>query len=92
MSKHKIVIHPRLEGGKEPVRTMTVEEIIESAAADWDPLDPGVGRAVLLPDGREIFNPVPFAPPVGYVQEPSIMEQVQRMLRRDIVTGKHFLS
>lgn len=87
MSKFKLVIHPRLEGESAP-QSMTIEEIIESAAADWDPEDPGVGKAVLLPDGREIFNPVPFAPPVGYQAEPTMMELMQRMLRRELMQAK----
>ena len=82
-SKVKLMIHPRLEGGKESPRFMSIEDAIESAGADWDPADPSVGKAALLPDGREIFNPVPFAPPVGYREEPTIMEQVQRMLRAE---------
>lgn len=48
----------------------------------WDVSDPGVGRAVLLPDGSEVLNPVPMAPPVGFKEEPSMMEVMQNMIKR----------
>lgn len=85
--KVKIAIAPPLES-KESVRHLSIEEIIESAAADWDPSDPGVGRAVLLPDGREVFNPMPMAPPVGYRAEPDMMQRMQQMLRAEMLRQK----
>lgn len=88
MSKAKIVIDQRPGVSKEPVRSMSVEEIIENAGADWDINDPGVGRAVLLPDGREVFNPVPMAPPVGYVEGPSIFDQLYAKLRAELFREK----
>lgn len=89
MSKLKINIDPPLySSDKEVRRQMSVEEIIEHAGADWDPSDPGVGRAVLLPDGREVFNPVPVAPPLGYVEGPSIFDQLYAKLRFELMAAK----
>lgn len=88
MSKAKIVIDQRAGVSKEPVRNMSVEDIIESAGADWSLDDPGVGRAVLLPDGREVFNPVPMAPPLGYVEGPSIFDQLYAKLRAELFREK----
>lgn len=42
--------------------------------------DPGTGKAVLTPGGAEIFNPLPMAPPVGYVQEPTVMDRLNQLL------------
>lgn len=80
----KVIIHPRPEGEKMDVRSMTIEEILESAGADWDPEDPGVGKTVLLPDGREIFNPVAMAPPIGFREEPDIMALMFQRLRAEL--------
>lgn len=88
MGKLGITIDPRPGTEKSERRHMSVEEIIESAAADWDPGDPGVGRAVLLPDGREIFNPVSVAPPLGYIEGPSIFDQLYAKLRTELLQAR----
>lgn len=31
--------------------------------------------------GREVFDPTPIAPPIGYVKQPSMFEQVRDMVR-----------
>lgn len=31
--------------------------------------------------GREVFDPTPIAPPVGYVKQPSLFEQMREMVR-----------
>lgn len=52
--------------------------------ADWSD-DPGTGRAVLLPDGREVLNPIPVAPPASIAAaaaEPSVNDLVTRALAR----------
>lgn len=58
------------------------DEAIQNAieGAGWDDKDPGVGRAVILEDGRELLNPVPMAPPVSYSQELSVNDLVERAL------------
>lgn len=54
------------------------------AKGGWNASDPGVGRAVLLPDGREVLNPVPMAPPVGFKEEDSMMEVMEKMIKRHL--------
>lgn len=88
--KHKVVIHPRHESSEKPVRDGTqidLEDAIRDAG--WSD-DPGVGHAVLMHDGREVLNPTPIAPPVGFVEGPSLLEQFEekmaarfRMLQED---------
>lgn len=34
----------------------------------------------LTPDGKEILDPTPIAPPVGYMRQPSLAEQVRQMV------------
>lgn len=56
--------------------------------AGWSD-DPGTGRAIHDRFGREIVNPVPMAPPVGYIQEVSVMDQVmQRLLARQRILAE----
>ena len=53
-------------------------------AHEWTD-DPGTGRAILLPDGRELLNPTPVAPPAhiaAYSQEMSVNDLVNRALAR----------
>lgn len=57
------------------------------AEAGWTD-DPGTGKAVLLDDGRELLNPVPMAPPVGYVKEPSMMELIQAQVKKHLLLLK----
>lgn len=58
-----------------------VEQLAEKIdTAGWSD-DPGTGVAVILPDGREVLNPVPMAPPIGYVAQPTLMEMMEQMLR-----------
>lgn len=58
-----------------------VEQLAEKIdVAGWSD-DPGTGVAVILPDGREVLNPVPMAPPIGYVAQPTLMEMMEQMLR-----------
>lgn len=54
--------------------------------------DPGTGMAVLDEFGREILNPVPVAPPIGYQAEQSMMDRIteqllarQRILAEDAI-------
>lgn len=37
----------------------------------------------LTPDGLEIPDPTPVAPPVGYVKQPSLVEQIRAMVRSE---------
>lgn len=52
--------------------------------ADWSD-DPGTGRSVHTPEGIEILNPLPVAPPASILAaaaEPSVNDLVQRALDR----------
>lgn len=63
---------------------LIIDEALAQAidGADWDENDPGVGKAVLLMDGRELLNPTPVAPPVSISSaEPSVNDLVERALR-----------
>lgn len=75
----KVRIDPRLAGKETDEIEYDVSEI--PARGGWTD-DPGDGRAVLLPDGREVLNPLPMAPPVGYRPEPTIQELVHQMILR----------
>lgn len=57
----------------------------QMAAAGWSS-DPGTGKAILLPDGREVVSPMPVAPPIGYQSEPSIMDRLSQMLEARLAT------
>lgn len=37
----------------------------------------------LTPDGRELLDPTPMAPPVGYKRQPSLAEQIREMVRSE---------
>lgn len=75
--KVKVSVSPRQGNGEVP----SDEEMAEALGrADWTD-DPGVGKAVLLPDGSELLNPVQHALPLGYNNEPSIMDIVDQRIR-----------
>lgn len=68
------------------IGTLPAKEQIFDAmeGANWSD-DPGTGVAVLLPDGREVLNPTPMAPPLNYVQEESVTDRLHEMLVRERV-------
>lgn len=73
----KVTIDPRPETGE----VFDVKDVAgRFSVSRWSD-DPGTGIAVLLPDGRELLNPLPMAPPIGYVEEPSVMELIQRQVQ-----------
>jgi len=81
LDKLKVRVSPPVdvatgEVGKVP----TDKELYAAMLANGWGDEPGVGRAILTPDGREILNPMPVAPPIGYVQEPSMMDRLNEML------------
>jgi len=41
-------------------------------------------ESYLTTDGREKPDPRPLAPPVGYIKQPSMWEQVREMVRREL--------
>lgn len=42
------------------------------------------GRAVMLQNGGEVCCPVPVAPPIGFSEGPSLMDQVRNLVLREI--------
>lgn len=46
----------------------------------WDG-NPLHGRSFLLADGREVPNPVSVEPPLGFTPGPSLMDQIEAMMR-----------
>lgn len=84
--KSSVKVEVRLrdaEGVPKLAKHVPLEEAIRES--DWSD-DPGVGKAVLLEDGSEMLNPVPMAPPVGYVEGPSIMEMIERQVAKHLAT------
>lgn len=85
-SSQKVEVRMRdPEGLPSKPKSVPLSEAI--AMSDWTD-DPGVGKAVLLEDGSELLNPVPMAPPVGYVDGPSIMDMIQRQVEKHLATLK----
>lgn len=84
MEKRKKV-EVRIDRRFGPDDDLPPEKYLESYdSVPWDVNDPGVGHALLLPDGREVLNPVPVAPPVGYVKEPTVMEMINAQVKKHL--------
>lgn len=64
----------------------SADDLLKAAAdAGWTD-DPGEGKAILIPDergarGYEVFNPLPFAPPIGYEPTPPIEELIAQRVK-----------
>lgn len=80
MDKFRVNIAPDSDGVLPDDKELDglYAKMIEAGWTD-DPLE---GKAVLLADGREVLNPLPVAPPVGYVRELSIMDRLSDMLEK----------
>lgn len=50
-----------------------------------DPLEPTPLEEYIDAHGRECPNPVPVAPPVGFVKQPSMVEHVRAMVRSELL-------
>lgn len=60
-----------------------LEEAIGRVADDLHPLfEQSVQSRYLDEHGREKPNPTPVAPPIGYIKQPSIAEQMRMMIRQ----------
>lgn len=73
----KLFVRNRKDVLPEPAETF--EDALYIQGWSEDPKD---GSAVLTPDGREIVNPMPIAPPIGYTAERSVMEMIEDALKR----------
>lgn len=84
MEKLKVVVAPN-EDGVIPSN----EDLIKAAeAAGWSD-DPGTGKAILLPDANgnpayEVFNPMPFAPPIGFEPTPPIEQLIRDRVKLEL--------
>lgn len=82
--KEQVKVEVRFKPQYEPVskRASFKDGDLEDAMldADWS-RDPGTGRAIIMPDGSEVLNPVPMAPPLGYRKEESIIEMIERQVK-----------
>lgn len=91
LKKIKIVLNEIVSDDGEVV-TPPAEELLDAMEeAGWTD-NPATGKAVILPDGSELLNPVPVAPPVDYDTSPSAFDiwqaQLQRMANiRDLGEG-----
>lgn len=79
MDKIKVRIPEVLSDGQLPPEQEALLDAME--AAGWSD-DPTTGKAVLLPDGSEMLNPTPIAPPVDYDASPDAFTLWQRNLQR----------
>lgn len=79
----KVVVHPRPV--KERPRQLDLEDLI--ALAGWDPKDPGVGRAVIAEDGREILNPAKFEEPADIEEGQDMMLVLERRIMQKLKSG-----
>lgn len=76
--RFKVTIQPTTDG---ELATWPEDVLYQRMAeAGWDLEDPGKGKAVLDEFGREILNPIPVAPPIGYNPEVSVMDRLHQML------------
>lgn len=80
MVKYVVHVSPDVTPEGEVVTPFPEEVLLDKMdKADWTD-DPGTGKAVLTPGGAEIVSPIPVAPPIGYVSEPSMMDRLSQML------------
>lgn len=78
MSKIKVRIDNRSE--PEAFSVPTQKDVVDFMGdAGWTD-HPGDGKAILLEDGREVVNPLPHDPPLGFTEQPSIVDQVMAKL------------
>lgn len=76
--KVKVNVSLRPDGdGVVPEFVIGKDHLVKAGWTD----DPTEGKAILAPDGSEILNPVPVAPPIGYVAEPSMMDMIDKRIR-----------
>lgn len=50
-----------------------------------EPLEPTPLEEYLNKDGHEVPNPVPVAPPVGFVRAPSMVDHLRQMVRSELL-------
>lgn len=58
-------------------------EMVDTLTGELELGEPPMVSAVLDENGHEILDPVPVAPPLGYVAQPSLIEQIQAAVRAE---------
>ncbi|UDN67857.1 hypothetical protein [robinz microvirus RP_152] len=77
---YKVAISPEWDRDGVVAVPPSEEELLDKMAeAGWSD-DPGTGKAILTDLGAEIVSPIPVAPPIGYVSEPTVMDRLAQML------------
>lgn len=82
MVKYDVVVSPDISPDGEVMAPFPKEVLLDKMeASNWTD-DPGTGKAILTPLGSEIVSPIPVAPPIGYENEPSVMDRLRDMLNQ----------
>lgn len=81
MEKVRVAVHPDHNG---VIADVGIEDL---RVAGWSE-DPGTGKAVLVADERgnpayEVLNPLPIAPPIGWVPTPPIEQLIRESVARE---------
>lgn len=76
----KVKVDPDVDRDGVVVTPFDEKELRAMMARNGWSVDPGTGKAVLTASGAEVLNPLPMAPPIGYVKEKSVMETLAELL------------
>lgn len=76
MSKVKVEVVPDFRTGE----VWREDEILAAMRdAGWTD-DPRDGVTAMLPNGQEVLNPIPIAPPIGYNNTPSMFDIIRAQI------------
>lgn len=68
---------------RKPVPPSPTQVDLEEVIAHHRKSDPKTGKAVLDSRGHEILNPTPIEPPLGYVRQVPLVEQIRQAVRAE---------
>jgi len=74
----KVEIVPNPSTGEIADYDDVMERMVDAGWSD----DPKDGKTILLDDGREVVNPLPIAPPIGYNPTPSMFDVIRAQIHR----------
>lgn len=74
----KVEIVPNPATGEIADYEDVMERMVDAGWTD----DPKDGVTILLSDGREVVNPLPIAPPIGYNPTPSMFDVIRAQIQR----------
>lgn len=76
MSKVKVEVLPDFRTGE----VWSEDEVLSAMRdAGWTD-DPRDGVTAMLPNGQEVLNPIPIAPPIGYNNTPSMFDIIRAQI------------